>query len=202
MKTKKCTKCGEIKKLSDFHKSSRSKDKRVSKCKACRKIERRAAYLKNREIEIACSRKFRQENPDYRSNYYQANKTRELEYKKNYTKERYETDSAFRVKENIRSRAGQAFREYSKLGKCKRNSEYGIDYQAIYEHIGECPGDRDDYHIDHILPLCNFNHDNESHIRVAWSKYNHRWLLKTENLSRSNEIDAEAVGAFIRSNFF
>lgn len=39
MKTKKCSKCGEIKDISEFHKYKRSKDGVRSKCKICRKDE-------------------------------------------------------------------------------------------------------------------------------------------------------------------
>lgn len=45
--TKKCTKCNTIKNITDFHKSSRSKDKLQVYCKVCNNSQRREYYKQN-----------------------------------------------------------------------------------------------------------------------------------------------------------
>ncbi len=46
LEQKRCTKCGVIKELSDFHKSIAKKDGRKSACKVCSKTDNRKAHLK------------------------------------------------------------------------------------------------------------------------------------------------------------
>jgi hypothetical protein len=42
MKTKKCSKCGEVKPVSEFHKRAASKDGYATRCKVCKKAENKA----------------------------------------------------------------------------------------------------------------------------------------------------------------
>jgi len=48
MTTKKCSKCGEVKPLSEFHRHKRYKDGVYFSCKSCRKPSKKAAHLKSR----------------------------------------------------------------------------------------------------------------------------------------------------------
>ena len=48
-----CTKCGEVKQLTDFHKDKRKKSGRTSSCKVCRK---RGKYPKEPPTEKACTK--------------------------------------------------------------------------------------------------------------------------------------------------
>jgi hypothetical protein len=89
----------------------------------------------------------------------------------------------------LRTRINAAFKRYSQAKrKSKSANEYGIDYQAIIDHIGYCPGNREDYHIDHVLPLSLFNFDDPEQVRIAFLPENHQWLLKEENISKSNKF--------------
>lgn len=106
-----------------------------------------------------------------------------------YKKRRREDNEKYAIMCKLRSRLHNAFREFSKTGKIKKSKEYGINYQAIFEHIGVCPGEREKYHIDHILPLSAFNFDDEVHIKAAFAPGNHQWLKKDENLNKSSKYD-------------
>ena len=49
METKRCTKCGEVKPVSEFHKKKRARDGRQARCKACVKAYAAEWYVRNRE---------------------------------------------------------------------------------------------------------------------------------------------------------
>lgn len=115
-----------------------------------------------------------------------------------YNKMKKKYNEGFRVKLLLRCSLYGAFKRYSKNGKVKSSKEYGIDYQAIFEHIGPCPGDREDYHIDHILPLSAFDFDNPIHIKAAFAPKNHQWLKVKENLSKSANYNKEEFDNYIK----
>jgi len=106
-------------------------------------------------------------------------------------KERYS------VIDTLRKRLCNAFKRYSKKGKVKTSREYGINYQQIFEHLGNCPGDRKEYHIDHIFPLVAFNFNNLSHIKIAFSPENHRWLKKNENCRKGGKYNKQEFDKFM-----
>lgn len=111
---------------------------------------------------------------------------------------RCQTDEAFRVRELIRRRVKDAFRKYSTVGKIQPSKKYGIDYQAIFEHIGPCPGDREAFHIDHIIPLMLFDFDNPKQVEAAFAPENHQWLLINANLSKSAKYDPKQVEDYFK----
>lgn len=68
--TKRCSKCGKTKAVSEWGKNRRRRDGLQSQCKACMK-----AYREHRkEYYAEYTRQWRANNPDYGSEYYQANK--------------------------------------------------------------------------------------------------------------------------------
>lgn len=60
--SKACSKCGQVKPLSEFHKRSNTKDGRTRRCKECRARYRREYYLANKERSAEQSRQWREEN--------------------------------------------------------------------------------------------------------------------------------------------
>jgi hypothetical protein len=88
----------------------------------------------------------------------------------------------------------------SKTGKIKKSKEYGIDYGAIIEHLGPCPGKREDYHIDHIFPLSAFDFNNLEHIKLACAPENHQWLLAINNLRKSDFYNKEDFEMYLKGN--
>lgn len=97
---------------------------------------------------------------------------------------RRKIDPAFAVMSTLRNRVRSSFCTFSKTGKTKTSNEYGINYQAIFEHIGPCPGDKKKYHIDHIKPLCLFDFNDPEQIKEAFAPENHQWLTAEENLKK------------------
>jgi hypothetical protein len=64
------------------------------------------------------------------------------------------------------------------------SQEYGVDFYKIIEKLGPCPGNREDYHIDHITPCFKFDHTNPEEVAKCWSPDNMQWLRKDMNLSK------------------
>lgn len=98
---------------------------------------------------------------------------------------RYRTDTRFALVECLRSRLYHAVKtqDATKLPA----DEYGIDWQAIVDHLGPCPGGRGEWHIDHIIPCCAFDHTDPEQVRACWSPENLRWLPALENSRKSAE---------------
>ncbi len=137
----------------------------------------------------------------YHQKYYQEHKKKRKEYFKEYNKtpklkkkrrryyiEKIQLDDAFKILLNLRSRIRTAIKIYSRSGKIKPACEYGIDYQAIIEHLKPFPRDRENYHIDHIIPLSWFDFNNSQEIKWAFAPENHQWLTARENINKSNKI--------------
>jgi len=77
-----------------------------------------------------------------------------------------------------------AFHRYSKNGKVKPSREYGIDYEAIFKHIGPCPGKG--WEIDHIIPLALFNLDDPEQVKKAFAPENHHGYLNQKTSERAS----------------
>lgn len=73
----------------------------------------------------------------------------------------------------------------------KTSDEYGINYNEIINHLGECPGNRKEYHIDHIKPISMFDFTKIEEIQKAFAPDNHQWLLAKENLKKGNKYNEE-----------
>jgi 5-methylcytosine-specific restriction endonuclease McrA len=111
-----------------------------------------------------------------------------------YMTKRRKTDPKFAVLCRLRSRLRKAFQRYSKNGKIKPSREYGIDYCAIFEHLGPCPGDG--WEIDHIIPLALFDLDDPEQVREAFAPENHQWLLKPDNIRKGKKLTTCANDRF------
>lgn len=115
-----------------------------------------------------------------------------------YQKWRLQNDSQFRIKEILKARLRKAFKQYSKFGKHFSSKKYGINYTKIIEHMGECPGKREDYQVDHIIPLCAFDFDDPVHVTAAFAPQNHQWLSKEDNLLKSDKYNKEDFIKYIK----
>lgn len=97
-----------------------------------------------------------------------------------------QVDPYFALVNRLRARVRRAFSYYAKRGKFLKSKEYGIDYEAIIKHIGPCPGNQKDYHVDHIIPLSMFDFNDLEQIKKAFAPENHQWLKAEQNLVKGN----------------
>jgi len=61
-KTKRCTACGQVKRLGDFYKDARNKDGLMSRCKDCHKASKHASDLAHRGQREAYQADYRAEH--------------------------------------------------------------------------------------------------------------------------------------------
>ena len=105
-----------------------------------------------------------------------------------HTRQRYATDEDFRIRCCLRSRLTEALKSIG-TRKSRTCREYGIDWQAIADHLGPCPGPRECYHIDHIRPLSSFNLTDHEQVRIAFAPGNHQWLPALENRRKGARLE-------------
>lgn len=83
----------------------------------------------------------------------------------------------------LRNRVSKALRQ-QKVNKVVSVEGYGIDVDAIAKHLGPCPGDMADWHIDHIRPLCLYDLHDPTQLLAAFHPTNHQWLTANENMRK------------------
>lgn len=177
---KKCSICKEFKNESEFSKNKIRKDGLHTDCKDCaNKINK--TYREEHKEEIKEKDRIRHKE------YYEENKEKINKKNAQYKKEQMQANESFRIILNLRRALRRAYQLYSTTGKIMKSKEYGIDYKAIFDYIGHCPGDRKDWQIDHIIALCSFDFDDIEQVRKAFAPENHRWLRKEENLKKISE---------------
>lgn len=203
MQTKVCTKCGEEKEITEFHKQKRGKFGVRRVCKVCQLYYKRHYYKNNREDILESQRYYYKNNREdrlkYGRNYYKNNREDRLRYGKNYYKNNREGKLKYNrdyypeyYKKNSHKRA--VFN--SKRRASKLNATPGwltpID-NLIIKHIYEtCP---EGHHVDHIVPLRG---NTVSGLHVPW---NLQHLSAKENISKGNrwwpdmweELDEQAA---------
>lgn len=150
--SKECSKCHEIKSVSEFHKCERNADGLQAKCKECRNENNKKYYQENKDKinkkhkkyyqenkdEIGKrQRKYRQENSDhfkeYRRKYYQEN----LDYYKEHFK-KYNQENKDKIKEkNKKYEQKESRKKYKKECYSKKTQEV---LQQIKAEVETYPG--------------------------------------------------------------
>ena len=110
-----------------------------------------------------------------------ANPDRQRKRHREYMLQRRREDPQFATICKLRNRLRTAFRS-ARLGKRMRASKYGIDWQAVVDHLGPQPGPG--YEVDHITPLSAFDLSDPAQVKEACRPENHQWLTQFENRSK------------------
>lgn len=203
---KKCTKCNKEKPVTEFSADSHHADGKRSTCKECDsrkwaeyyqknrsrlRAKKRMYYHEHRDEELARRKKDRDESiDDYRDKEREAKRRLRADRgdaARAYAREYY---AANKIRIRLRNRLTRAFRAYSEKGKCASSDEYGVDYQAIIDYLGDPPDSSGRWHIDHIRPLAWFDFDNPEDIRNAFAPENHQWLDAFENRSKGARYES------------
>jgi hypothetical protein len=170
---KKCKFCG-----SEFYNPHKNKifcSKRCSS-ESC-KIREKLYRNKNKEKFRLYMQKWAKENKNKTKVYLKKYRTGNLQW---IMKNRLRA----RLRELIRKEL--ASKKHSLLPAPK--NRYGINYEKIIEHLKPIPKDIENYEIDHIIPLCEFNLLDPAQRKIAFSPENHQWLSKRENLLKGTKI--------------
>jgi len=213
METKKCSKCGTIKEVCEYHKHSTSKFGVRGICKTCRlsEKEKNKIYCENNKEKIKIKNNlWLKNNPNYMKEYHKKynlkhrekinqklkkwrdkNSEELLPKLRKIKKEKYDNDLNFKLKHLLRCRI-------NKIIKYNRNKSsidiLGCTINDFKTHIENNFKDGmtwDNYsyygwHIDHIIPLSSANSDEELMKLCHYSNLQPLWSY--ENLKKSNKL--------------
>ena len=104
-----CSECNIIQPADNFHLHTASRNKKNTRCKACRRIEKVAYYYENKDSI--------------------------MEYNVEYVRSRRDSDPIFRFTANVRSRVGKAFNIAGYTKKSKTFDMIGIPHGEFIIHM-------------------------------------------------------------------
>ena len=247
---KKCTTCFEVKELSFFGKSKKSKDGHITKCKECVKEYLKVYNLNNKDVlsykKCLYDKKYREDNKDKGKEYYLNNKesishkskewydnnkehrlevskewydnnkeqkkltqqkwvnvNRNVinEYRRSWSKNRRDTDSLFKIKENIKSSIRKSISEKKYRKKSPTTEILGCSFEEFklyleskfeiwmnWDNYGLYNGELNyGWDIDHIIPISSattelfiYELNNFSNLQPLCSKINRD--IKRDNI--------------------
>ena len=160
----------------------------------------RRRYQKNKKQARARARAYRNAHHEQilanQRRYRLSHKESRNAYQRKYMKKQRDENSSLAIGNVLRGKVRQAFVRYTKTGKIRRASEYGIDYAAIIQHLGPHPnalGIDGQWHIDHIIPVSAFDLNDLEQVKIAFAPSNHRWLPSHENLNKSSKMPSADI---------
>jgi hypothetical protein len=218
VETKVCKKCNTEKDICEFYNSKTSKDGKRNSCKECESIEykkwkknnkdkvklQKQRYYtkypqkktdknkkygeKYKQREYIRKRKWREDNPEYVSIYYQNNKDK---INKKYSIKKKD-DPIFKLQSHYRSKLNKI------LGAKKTKRTFniiGCTAQQLKEHLENqfIDGMSWDnhglygWHIDHIIPLSSAKTEDELYKLCHYTNLQPLWAK--DNLKKSNKLD-------------
>lgn len=177
MRTKTCTKCGASKPFEDFHLTTRSKDGRRSRCKACRKGEdpnatARASryYSNNRERVLEYVKSYSQGNPDVRAKA----QRRWLEKNGYVYQKKWKTSNPGKVNALTAKRRNCVRKATPKWANFRSIESFYIAARRLSEETGIA------HHVDHVVPLTS------KLVCGLHNEFNLQILTGPENLAKHN----------------
>jgi len=187
MKSKKCTKCLELKSVSEFHKrGSRWK----SHCKAC--ISNK--YYEDPSIGIARSKAAKHANPEkYKALdrlYRESNK----ETRNKQARERRANDPEYRIRHNLRMRMNRAVKGIAKSSDTMdilgcTIEEFRLHLERLFtDGMSWANYGIDGWHIDHIKPCAAFDMSKEEDQMACFHYTNMQPLWAIENIRKSDKF--------------
>lgn len=161
--TKKCTKCGKELPLDQFYSLKLIKGvvRRESWCRPCK-----ATYTSE----------WRKKNPGHRNLYERSRKA---------------SDVSYRLKQNIRSYVSSSLKNNKKIGHIEELLGCSIECLHNYLEARFWPGmswdNYGEWHLDHIIPLSQFDLSDPEQQELAWHYTNLQPLWARDNLKKGNK---------------
>jgi DNA repair protein RadC len=212
--SKKCTKCGETKPLSQFYKCTGKKDGLYPSCKTCQTKALKLSHQKHREKKLDYGKKYRKENKEKLSKYYQKNQqkikarskiryeklkgTKIREYRQSYRPRKRElrairrkNDPLYRTSNSLRSSVLQAFKRINLQKREKTKVLLGAEFNIVKLHIerqfkkGMNWKNYGKWHIDHIIALANAK--TEADLRDLCHYTNLRPMWAVDNIKKGKK---------------
>lgn len=209
-----CYKCKKPKSLDLFTKNKTKLGGHDTTCKKCNRkaskryrknnpevsrVVQRRSYDKNKEKRKAYNRRVYRENKEeklaYNREYYRKNKPDILAQKREYSS-RKSKDPLWILSRRLRSRLNSAVRGSYKNGSAVKDLGCSIEFFKQYLESKFQPGmtwknyGRNGWHIDHIVPLKNFDLTKKSNVKNACHYTNLQPMWAIDNLKKSSRLVA------------
>jgi hypothetical protein len=200
METKFCSKCSIEKELNTEN-FAQYKSKWRSECRKCGNLMCKLYKQKNKEKIQNYNKTYKQENKDAISEY---NKLYNIENREQIQKRqteqhkiRRQTDISYRLAISIRNRMYKLMKRNHKssmrelLGCSKEFFLKWLDFQDVdkkftIENYGK-------WHLDHVIPCCSFNLEEEMDRKICFHWSNYRPLDGFENLSKNGKYNEDYI---------
>lgn len=163
----------------------------VGNSKTC-SVQCSSMFKKNRRSQYESN--YRKHNRDMllkkKQKYYQDNKVRLNQVKKEYNNKKHSEDISFKLKANLRTRLGQAIRNNQKSGSAI--DDLGCSIEELKKHLelqfkegmNWDNWTRDGWHIDHIKSLASFDLTDEEQFKQAVHYTNLQPMWAKDNLKK------------------
>ena len=201
--SKACNKCREEKPLGEFYSRKDAKDGCTGMCKECTKAKTKSWQENNRSRKLAYLREWRERNPDYMKKWEKENQERRKEKRREwvdgnrehlagYYRSRRQNDELYAIRKRLSNRARKAFYRAGYTEKSSIIEIVGCTWEHLRDHIEKQFSDgmgwdnRQEWHIDHIIPLSS-----------ASTKEEIEALCHYTNLQPLWEFDNKSKGAKI-----
>jgi hypothetical protein len=179
--TKQCTKCKEIKELTEFGKQKGCKLGLRPSCKVCRVAYGKAYVSANRESVQA-----------YKKQYALNNVEKLRKWHREYAKKRRVADPEFKIVHNLRRRMCEILNGTPKsaptlklLGCTVEHFRFHLEQQFTDGMTWDNYGD---WHMDHIQPCASFDQTDPEQQKLCWHYTNYQPLWAEDNLRKSDTI--------------
>lgn len=181
-----CIKCNIEKPVKEFHKDMFRADGRRSECKKCKVLMKKELRNNNELV--------RRKDNEYSKKWINKNKKRVRLSQREYNKRRLNVDPIYRWRRSVRRRLTEftTKRRWEKVGSY--SASVGCSGPELRAHLeakfvdGMSWDNRNEWHIDHIIPLSSANTledmlklNHYSNLQPLWAK---------DNLAKSNKIAA------------
>lgn len=187
-----CSKCKIKKQLTEYHKDNSRKDGYKYMCKQCKKAEDQSRKNKFRQLKL-CPYCGKQPEINYivcqscriKKQKYDNKIKRQLRH--NY---RLKNDINYHIAHNLRSRLRYAIKNQQKTGSAIKDLGCSIEYLKIYLESKFISGmswnNYGQWHIDHIIPLSQFDLSNRQELLKACHYTNLQPMWAIDNIKKSN----------------
>jgi hypothetical protein len=195
--SKACTKCGVVKPLSEFYNRRPQLHLKDSHCKTCVLKSRRLFRLQNLAKKRAADRAYHFTHRQQRLSYLKQYQQEHLSIRVSKDKERYHSDTWFRLRSILSHRIRTALKRNSKYGSTAELVGCSID--ALREYLqSQFYGGMswDDFlagrvHIDHKIPCFSFDLSNLEEQRKCFHFSNLQPLWAADNIAKGRKISVE-----------
>jgi hypothetical protein len=150
--------------------------------------------IKHPERVAEIQKKYRLKNKDKIKNYYEKNYEKIKIYRSIHCRKQYNTSIQYKLQHQLRNRINSAIKNNQKAGSAIKDLGCTIDELKIWIEKQFQPGmswnnwSHTGWHIDHRLPLANFDLTNREQFLIVVHYTNLQPMWAEENIKKKNKI--------------